>query len=146
MSNCCSSSCTSTASSKKQNCPVCHNISSQVPIATVIKHIKKSWQWDKKNSGKTAHQYYFCHTPDCNIVYFDNANTTIKQFELRTQVGIKDPSGNSLICYCFGVTKNEAIKNPTIKDFVIRQTKEKVCACDHFNPSGKCCLKDFPKI
>lgn len=31
--------------------------------------------------------------------------------------------------------KNEAIKDPAIKEFVIRQTKEKVCACDHFNPS-----------
>ncbi len=123
---------------------MCHNKSSIVPITTIIKHIKKSWQCDKINNDPIAHQYYFCNTPDCNVVYFDDANTTIKQLELRTQLGIKDQSGESLICYCFGVTKNEAIKNPAIKEFVIKQTKEKVCACDHFNPSGKCCLKDFP--
>ena len=35
--------------------------------------------------------------------------------------------------------------NKEIKDFVIKSTKEKTCACTTRNPSGKCCLKDFPK-
>ena len=144
MSDCCSSSCNTTTPSKKQNCPGCHNSSSLVPISTIIKHIKEPWLWDKNDSKEIVPQYYFCGDPNCDTVYFDNKNTTIKQFELRTRVGIKDQSGDSLICYCFGVTRNEAIKNPAIKEFVIKQTKEKVCACDHFNPSGKCCLKDFP--
>ncbi len=144
MSDCCSSSCSTSKPSKKQSCPVCHNTSSLVSISTMIKHIKEPWLWDKNDSKKISAQYYFCGNPNCDIVYFDDKNTIIKQFELRTQVGIKDQSGNSLICYCFGVTKNEAIKDPAIKEFVIKQTKDKVCACDHFNPSGKCCLKDFP--
>jgi hypothetical protein len=125
---------------------MCHNAASQVPLSTISKHIKKPWLWDKKKTTEIARQYYFCSTPDCHIIYFDENNTSIKQVDLRTLVGIKDPSRNSLICYCFGVTKNEAIKSPAAKEFIIRQTKEKVCACEHFNPSGKCCLKDWPKI
>jgi len=31
-----------------------------------------------------------------------------------------------------------------LKDFVVEQTKADVCACDIRNPSGRCCLKDFP--
>ena len=145
MSDCCSSSCNTSTPVKKQNCPECNNSASIVSRSTIIKHIKKPWLWNKNNTNKATPGYYFCNTPDCEVVYFDKNYTIIYQSELRTQVGIKDQSGDSLICYCFGVTTNQAIKNPDIKEYVTRQTKEKICACDSFNPSGKCCLKDFPK-
>jgi hypothetical protein len=28
---------------------------------------------------------------------------------------------------------------------VMAQTKAGLCSCDTSNPSGRCCLKDFPK-
>ena len=64
---------------------------------------------------------------------------------MRTRVGIKEQSDDSLICYCFGVTAQEAATNPEVKAFVIEETKEHVCECEARNPSGKCCSKDFPK-
>ena len=78
-------------------------------------------------------------------MYFGQDNSVIKQSDLRTKVGVKDKSEQAIICYCFGVTKDEAYRYPDIKTFVIEQTKKKICACESMNPSGKCCLKDFPK-
>ena len=115
------------------------NVSSIVSAETIVKHINEPWNWIVKEQT-----YYFCDEPDCDVVYFDEDNSIIKQSQLRTTVGIKSKDENSLICYCFGVKKNEA-DNPEIKDFVLKQTKNKICACESLNPSGKCCLKDFPK-
>jgi len=33
-----------------------------------------------------------------------------------------------------------------IKAFVVQQTKEKLCACESRNPSGRCCLADFKRM
>ncbi|MCK5920792.1 MAG: hypothetical protein KAG66_07615, partial [Methylococcales bacterium] len=51
----------------------------------------------------------------------------------------------ALLCYCYGVTCQQALNNPDAKAFVLAQTKLKNCACDTRNPSGRCCLKDFSK-
>ena len=140
MSDCCSSSCKPEPSPGKYACPVNGIEYKPVLLRTVIHHIQKPWQW--KN---TAQHYYFCDDPDCKVVYFGEDNSVINQDNLRTAVGIKDKSENSTICYCFGVSKGEAIHNRNIKDYVITQTKEHKCNCETRNPSGKCCLKDFPK-
>jgi hypothetical protein len=43
------------------------------------------------------------------------------------------------------VSKTDYLDNPGTREFVVEQTKLKHCACEVQNPSGKCCLKDFPK-
>ena len=78
-------------------------------------------------------------------MYFGQDDSLIKKSDLRTAVGIKDRSDNSLVCYCFGVSVKEATRNPEAKEFVIEKTKKQICECEARNPSGKCCLKDFPK-
>jgi hypothetical protein len=50
-----------------------------------------------------------------------------------------------MLCYCFGVTKADARSDPGIKKFVMAQTKLGLCACEMRNPSGRCCLPDFPR-
>jgi len=40
---------------------------------------------------------------------------------------------------------DEAATQPDAKSFVIEKTKGHFCECEARNPSGKCCLKDFPK-
>jgi len=87
---------------------------------------------------------FFCRDPDCEVVYFGEDNSVILKTELRTEVGIKDKSEQAMICYCFGVTHAAASRSPHIKAFVIEQTRNQLCACEIRNPSGKCCLKDFP--
>jgi len=112
----------------------------EVSIVTIAHHIKEPWNWKNKEQG-----YYFCDDPECDVVYFGQDNSIIQKQQLRTPVGIKQKSEESLICYCFGVNRHEASTNIKAKTFVIKNTKNHTCACEIRNPSGKCCLKDFPK-
>jgi hypothetical protein len=140
MSDCCSTSCTPKSYPKKHTCPANGKDYGQVSSTTIKHHIKAPWSWNEKEQG-----YYFCSDPDCSVVYFGQDNSVIEKALLRTEVGIKEKSEQALICYCFGVTKSEAEANPLARQFVVEQTRQKQCACEARNPSGKCCLTDFSK-
>jgi len=144
MSHCCSSSssssCKSLSTSKKHHCPDCNTPCPPVSETTILHHIKQAWHWQDKDQA-----YYFCATPGCDVIYFGQDNSRVTQSELRTEVGVKTQSEQSVICYCFGLTYGDIKTYPDIKDFVINKTKDHSCACETRNPSGKCCLKDFPK-
>ena len=109
-------------------------------MKTVLHHIAKPWQRDLEEQG-----YYFCDDPACNVVYFGQDNSIIQKDELKLQAGVKEQSLDSLLCYCFDVTKSEAVRIPMAKEFVIAKTREGACSCETSNPSGRCCLKDFPE-
>lgn len=140
MSHCCSASACENKQLKKQCCPVNGNECSEVSARTISHHIHDVWHWQP-----SANRYFFCDDPACDVVYFGDDGSIIFRSQLRTRVGIKDLSNDSLLCYCFGVTKGDFLADPTTKDFLIAQTKAGLCACDTHNPSGRCCLKDFPK-
>jgi len=139
MSQSCTSENTATMYPKRYACPINGKTYSGVSSTTILHHVNEPWQWAGKQQG-----YYFCTDPDCNVVYYGQDGSLILKSELRTTVGVKEKSDESLVCYCFGVTKSKA-NNEKVKNFVIIRTKEKACACSTHNPSGKCCLKDFPK-
>ena len=148
MSDCCSSQNNDDTSSishtarKRYQCPLNNKEYQQVSYDTVIQHIKKPW-----DSNLLEQQYYFCTDPECEVVYFGEDDKTIKQAEMRTKVGIKTSEDvNSLICYCFDISKAEARLNKDLKQFVTDLTKKKYCSCESKNPSGRCCLKDFKKL
>ncbi len=116
----------------------------QVPYSTVLQHIKKPW--NQKLTTLSNKAYYFCKDPDCEVVYFDETDLIITKSELRTLVGVKEPqNGDAMACYCFDITLAEAKKDSQLKKYVIDQTKNNFCSCESQNPSGRCCLKDFPK-
>jgi len=140
MSDCCSSNTLTKNHPKKHTCPMDGKQHTEVPYNTVLHHIKQPWKSPPKEQP-----YYFCDDPDCNVVYFGLDNATIEKEQLRTVVGIKEKSEQALICYCYGVSKKEAQTNSHAKEFVMEQTKNSLCACATRNPSGRCCLKDFPK-
>ena len=125
---------------KKLNCPANGKAYLSVEPRTISHHLKQPWKWQAIKQG-----YYFCSDPECDVVYFGEDGSMIKTSELRTVVGVKEMKPDSIICYCYGVTLGEAKSDPAIKDFVIQKTKLDECACDSRNPSGRCCLKDFPK-
>lgn len=118
-------------------CPVNGKVYKSVSPTTILHHINKPWNWQYKQQG-----YYFCDDPNCDVVYFAEDDTFFNKSSLRTEVGAKENKADSLICYCFGVSKAAAL-SPHIKEFVIKNTKNKACACSIRNPSGRCCLKDF---
>ena len=139
MTDCCVLN-TNSHSPKRYRCPVNGKEYSEVSSTTIVHHIKNPWNW--KNREQT---YYFCEDPECNVVYFGQDNSIIEKQALRTVVGIKQKTNESPVCYCFGVNRQEAATNSAAKAFVIENTKNHTCACEVRNPSGKCCLKDFPK-
>ena len=143
MSDCCNSVCESESKHAgkpvKQVCPACQELASKVSIRTIMHHLKQAWQHQL-----TEEQYYFCRTLGCDVVYFSANGEKLNKNDIRTQVGIKEHDEQGLVCYCFGVTRAMAKGDKTIKEFVVEQTRTAMCACETANPSGKCCLKDFP--
>jgi len=140
MSDCCSSSCDIGTPSKRHRCPVNSKEYKEVTIKTILHHIKEPWSWKEKQQP-----YYFCEDPDCDVVYFGQDNSVINTAALLTTVGIKEKNPSAMLCYCFSVSFSVAAENPEIKQFIADKTRSGVCACETRNPSGKCCLKDFPK-
>jgi hypothetical protein len=139
MSDCCTKSCSSIHAHDTYRCPVNGKKYQGVSAKTILHHISEPWFWKGGQQN-----YYFCDDPECDVVYFGRDDSVIKKSELRTIIGIKEKSGTFPICYCFGVSANQAASNPAVKAFVMQKTKEHVCECEIRNPSGKCCLKDFP--
>lgn len=139
MSDCCSQTATKKKSPRKYACPVNHHDYVHVPLKTILHHIKDSWKTTLKEQG-----YFFCNDPECDVVYFGEDDSTIIKSELRTTIGIKEKSQEALICYCFGIRMDDVIQNKKIKNFVMQQTKKGNCSCKTSNPSGHCCLRDFP--
>lgn len=139
MSDCCNQSDCVQTHPNKYRCPVSGNESSEVEVITIVHHVREPWLWTC--SGK---RYFFCDDPDCDVVYFDEDGATITRSQIRSVVGIKEESNDAPLCYCYGISRADAMKSPDIKAYVISQTKQGQCKCTVFNPSGRCCLKDFP--
>mgnify|MGYP001813736208 CR=1 FL=1 len=140
MSDCCSNSCSDIETHNTHQCPVNGKEYKGVSKKTILHQIKTPWLWNSRQQN-----YYFCDDPECDVVYFGQDDFVIKKSELRMKVGVKEKSDDALVCYCFGVTAQDAATNPEVKAFVMEETKGHVCECEARNPSGKCCLKDFPK-
>lgn len=145
MSSCCSSMSKSEIT-KKTNCPQCGNSQHLVSYQTVLHHVVHP---DNQNLKDQA--FYFCDSSECPVIYFSNNELVFTQDQLRESVGQKTTNLMRTVCYCFGVTANQVIDELTAtgrsvsKEFVTAQTKAKNCACDIRNPSGRCCLVNFPK-
>ena len=140
MSDCCSQPCSTQTPRNRRRCPVNGKEYSEVPVKTVLHHIVEPWNWNEKSQS-----YFFCDDPECDVVYFGQDDSVIKKSGLRTVVGVKEKSGTFPICYCFGISMNQAATDPATRKFVAEKTRGHVCECEVRNPSGKCCLKDFPE-
>lgn len=140
MSACSAPSCEKPKTVKRE-CPICQQLCLDVQKKTILHHVKEAWLCELSDE-----RYFFCRTIDCEVVYFSNNDNILKKTDIRTRIGIKEQDGNALICYCFGVDKEGAAAHKKAKYFVIAQTKESSCTCETTNPSGRCCLKDFPKF
>ncbi|MFA6903282.1 MAG: hypothetical protein WC236_09385 [Gallionellaceae bacterium] len=126
--------------SKKYYCPGNGLAYVEVSAKTISHHIRQPWKW--KDEGI---RYFFCSDPNCDVVYFGDDDSIITKNQLRTTVGVKETSNDAPACYCFGVSKADAINDPGIREYVMNQTKNAQCSCEVSNPSGRCCLKDFPR-
>ena len=139
MNECCTQKQTAEHYPKSHYCPENGQTYASVKHKTLLHHISRPWLKPLAEQG-----YYFCTDPECDVVYFGQDNTVIRRDELRTVVGQKSDAENAAVCYCFGVTKSETLLDKSIKGFITLQTKKSLCSCETSNPSGRCCLKDFP--
>ncbi len=135
MTACCNSS------STRHTCPVNGKSYPSTPLKTLLHHLKNIWTYKLKTQT-----YYFCDDRHCEVVYFADDNSVFTQDTLRTTVGQKTDDADALLCYCFGISHQHYKDDPSVKQFVIEQTRLSNCACETRNPSGRCCLKDFPRL
>jgi len=95
-------------------------------------------------------QYRFCASPDCSVVYFshDRCFTT---GDLRVRVGLKEKDDPIPLCYCLGLSEEDARQeiavngSTTICNRIKSLLKEGMCTCEESNPSGACCLRDVAR-
>jgi len=136
MADCCCSG------TKKEEgvCPGHGGSCREVPYQTVLHHLKTPWK-----KAPVSQRYFFCEEDGCPVVYFGEDGTRFEEEALRERVGQKRKDTQDMLCYCFDICYGEAAEDAAIKAYVVEQTRKGLCSCDIRNPSGRCCLKDFPK-
>ena len=146
MSTCCDDT-TPDNQAKKLACPKCGTLQNNVLYQTIIHQLSSPATLNLDLNQA----YYFCKNAACDGVYFDSLGKVFIQQDCRQDIGQKSTAPKRQICYCFDVTYDQVIDEfaaegrSKTKAFVIAQTKSKNCACETRNPSGRCCLVDFPQ-
>ena len=123
-------------------CSACGQRSLQVSRQTMLHQVQFP-----ENQRLSEGGYAFCANRDCSTGYF-SPSAMIPKSQLRAF----QPSQTAMLCHCFDIS--EAVyrtalgdgRAESIKQFVVQQTKQKLCACESRNPSGRCCLANFKKM
>ena len=121
-------------SPKKLACPLNGRFYRRVDTRTVLHQVRAPW-----NMKSGANSFYYCDDPACEAVYFSDDGCLVRHSQLRVNM----ESEQNLICHCFGVTREDFETDQNVREFVIEQTREGLCACKIRNPSGRCCLAAF---
>lgn len=102
---------------------------------------------------KDLHGFYFCETPTCKVVYFNNdQNIYLFKEDIKVRVGIKETEEPIPVCYCFGWTREKIFNQikELGKSLAIEEISAKCklgeSACEINNPSGRCCLDEVNKV
>lgn len=102
---------------------------------------------------KSLDEYYFCETPTCKVVYFNNKQGVyLYKEDVKIRIGIKEIENPIPVCYCFGWTQDKIFAQIKQQGFssAIQEISAKVkageCACEINNPSGRCCLGEVNKV
>lgn len=116
-------------------CPACAALGKPVGVGPVRPHapdaIDGAWN--------------FCPNASCPVVFFLN-DDVIDDGHVVSQVGRKALSKPQPVCFCFGHTASAIAADlarhgrSTIKESVKDAVAGGLCACQHLNPAGACCL------
>jgi copper chaperone CopZ len=124
------------------NCPRCRSEGRPVKAIT-LQSLLREEQRDRIGS----HEWRFCETPGCDVVYFraDGDGERFTKHDLTVRVGIKETTAPRPVCYCFEHTVEEIDEEiartgrTTVLDDI--RTRMKVaCWCETTSPMGSCCL------
>lgn len=126
---------------KKINCPICGELGKSVELLTVRSLIKEQFL-----EAVHEERYFFCSSPDCEVIYYSLSQEVISKHQIKTRVGLKEKEAPRLVCYCFGYTI-ENIRDEireTGRSTVEKEISDKIqaglCHCEDANPEGRCCL------
>lgn len=135
MSSCCHKDLPKT----KQKCPNCGHVCLAVSLKTVVHQVQYP-----ENQGLESDEYALCSNQECYVGYFSGIHILRKE-KLR----FFKTNEEAMLCYCFDISCVAYLstvkcgESAIIKDFIVAQTKNAICACDIRNPSGGCCLTAF---
>jgi len=97
----------------------------------------------------THGSWQHCATVECPVVYYLR-DEVVAASELITQVAHKGLDKPTPVCFCFSHTPDDLAANladndgtSTIKLAIKTAVADGFCACEHLNPSEKCCLADI---
>ena len=127
--------CCATSKLDDRYCPRCATTGKLVGVVPVRSHapdvIDGPWS--------------FCAEASCLVVFFLE-DDVIDEGHVVSQVGRKAASIPVPVCFCFGHTAGaiaadlEQYGRSTISDAVKDAVAKGLCACEHLNPAGGCCL------
>ncbi|MDQ6987535.1 MAG: hypothetical protein Q9M25_07020 [Mariprofundaceae bacterium] len=123
-------------------CPECGQSCFSVSRQTMLHQVQFP-----NNQRLLAGDYAFCPNNDCRAGYF-SISDMIPKVALRAFQSAQD----TMLCHCFDISESiyrAALLKGTakaMKAFVVRQTKDELCACESRNPSGRCCLAAFKQM
>lgn len=128
-------------------CPTARTPGQRVQALTVRSLVRQNRYRDV-----AGREWFFCASPECDIVYFAADGTTLDQRDLDVRVGIKAENPPHTVCYCFGHTE-ESIQDEIRKtgrssafDSITERVKAGECSCEVLNPKGTCCLGDVREV
>jgi hypothetical protein len=145
--DCCSTSqgsCALPAAREPRSCPSCGRRGKSVTTLTV-----KSMVRDRARVSGQA-QYWFCRTPDCDIVYF-GASGVFRKADVEVRVGLKEQEDPVPLCYCFDYTRADVWRDieergwTDIPARIKSEVQAGLCACEVKNPAGTCCLGEITR-
>lgn len=131
-------SCCTTSDSEARPCPRCGHVGPIVGAPPVRPHEPDAADGD----------WQHCADDLCEVVFHLGADT-VEIGSVSTQVGRKATDTTSPICFCFAHTADALAEDfaanngvSEIKASIKAAVAAGQCACEHLNPSGKCCLGD----
>ncbi len=131
MSDCCAS-----VDEAGTLCPLCGDPGLVVGAAPVRAH----------RPTAVAGRWRYCPNLACEIVFF-LGDDVVDDREVICKVGAKALAKPTPVCFCFAHTADDIRIDVTthdgssiIKAAVKAAVADGLCACEHLNPSGVCCL------
>ena len=127
--------CCAVADSNDPRCPKCGTTGHPVGAAPVRPHAPQAIDGP----------WGYCPNGSCPVVFFLD-HDTIDDDQCISQVGTKAASKPRPVCFCFSHTPTDIAADlarhgrSTIGESVTTAVAYGLCACEHLNPTGKCCL------
>ncbi|MBI5149921.1 MAG: copper chaperone Copz family protein [Candidatus Omnitrophica bacterium] len=147
MSDCCSTNNKSSTNQQNLSCPTCHEKGKSVDTITLKSLLKP----DAMKRLDSSHNYQFCRTADCPVVYFCKS-VSFRQDEIVVLVFQKENLPSTPVCYCFGFDRKALVNDvnqngkSSIQEKIKQYVKDKKCACEIRNPQGSCCLGNISQV